>query len=182
MSSRKVVVASAGVLGSLGLVLGAPAWSKDDAAGAIAGKCEPVLVRAQTHFPEESQKRGEGGTVRVQVVLDKDGRVTQSQVTQSSGFRFLDKAAQKSVSTEWRFDVSHCIASALPVTQEVNVTYRRVPTLFSASIDRRALEHAKQAAVNDQCAVVPAGGKTNVISCIERATPGGIAASGLAKR
>jgi TonB family protein len=181
MSIRKVIVASASVMGFLS-VLGAPAWSKDEPV-AKAGQCEPRIVSAQTHFPKDAQDRGQGGTVRVQVVLDKEGHVTQSQVTQSSGSRALDRAAQASVSQDWRFEVSHCIAAALPVTQEVNVVYKRVPTTFSASVNRRGIQFAKLAAENDQCAVVRSEKDSeSVISCINRATPGGIAASGLATR
>src|SRR5690349_14535753 len=105
MSIRKVIVASVSITG-LSLMLGAPAWSKDEPV-AKAGQCEPRIVRAQTHYPKDAQDRGNGGTVRVQVVLDKEGRVTQSQVTQSSGSKVLDRAAQASVSNDWRFEVSH---------------------------------------------------------------------------
>ena len=179
MSIRKVIVASASVVG---LVLGAPAWSKEESA-VKGGQCEPRIVSAQTLFPKDAQHRGHSGTVRVQVVLDKEGRVTHSQVTQSSGSKALDRAAQTSVNNDWRFEVSHCIAAALPVTQEVNVVYKRVPTTFSASVNRRGIEYAKRAAENDQCAVVSSERTSeSVISCINRATPGGIAASGLANR
>jgi TonB family protein len=182
MSIHRVIVASAASLASLGVLMAAPAWPSEGGGTRPAGHCEARIVSAQTEFPKYAQDRGDGGTVRVKVVLDSNGNVTQSSVTSSSGSRTLDKAAEKSVSTDWRFDVSHCIASALPAQHEVNVVYRRVPKSFSASVDRRGLEYAKQAATNTQCSVVPADGNVHVISCIERATPGGIAASGLATR
>jgi TonB family protein len=184
MSIQRFVVASAFSLlsVSLGTLASAVAWSKDEAAIQSAGQCEARIVSAQTEFPVEAQNRGEGGVVRVQVVLDKDGRVTSSEIARSSGSKTLDRAAKQSVSTDWRFDVSHCIASAVPVTQQVDVVYRKVPKSFSASINHRGISFAKRAAANDQCTVVPVDRNSTVISCIERATPGGIAASGLATR
>jgi TonB family protein len=188
MSIQKLIVASAATL-VVATVWTAPAWSNDSEARKGApiarqqeGKCEARIVRAQTQYPKAAQERGDGGVVRVQVVLDEAGKVQRSSVVDSSGSYLLDRAAEKSVGTQWQFDVSHCIASAIPVTQEVNVVYRRVPKSMSGSVSVRGLKQARLAAANDQCSVEPTDSRNHIISCIERATPGGIAASGLATR
>jgi protein TonB len=180
MSIRKLIVASAFSVSSVSLLLSSPAWADANGEPHKSGQCEARLVQAQTNFPKAAQDRGESGTVRVQVVLNKEGRVVESRVAASSGSSTLDRAAEKSVSTDWQFDVSHCVASALPVTQEVNVVYRPVPKSFSASVSQRGRQFVKQASANDQCAVVPMDSGRHVVSCIQRATPGGVGATDLA--
>ena len=180
MAIHKRVVASAYSLISLSLAVSAPVWSQDDPVAPVG--CAPQILSAQTHFPQEAQRQGEGGVVRVHVVLDSGGHVTKSHVARSSGSRSLDQAAEKSVSLDWRFDVSQCAASTLPVGHEIDVVYRRVPRSFSASINHRGIQYAKQAATDSQCTVVPGEKSSNIISCIQQPTPTKVGESSLATR
>jgi hypothetical protein len=43
---------------------------------------------------------------------------------QSSGFRLLDRAADKSVRDNWIFDISNCERKDLPVNHRIAVEYR----------------------------------------------------------
>ena len=61
----------------------------------------PINRRAPT-YPREALRRGVGGTVRVQVSVSADGSVDRMEVAESSGDRFLDRAAMEAV-RRWRF-------------------------------------------------------------------------------
>lgn len=68
------------------------------ATGASAGettKAERAVTNGEIvldHYPPESLKAGEEGTVHFRVTLDKDGGLTTCAVTESSGFPRLDSA------------------------------------------------------------------------------------------
>ncbi|HEY5672260.1 MAG TPA: energy transducer TonB [Malonomonas sp.] len=53
-------------------------------------------------YPEVSRRRGQQGTVLLEVAVLDDGSVEKAIVTQSSGFRLLDRAALTAV-RRWRF-------------------------------------------------------------------------------
>ncbi len=53
-------------------------------------------------YPREALRRGEGGTVRVTATIAADGSVERMDVAQSSGNRYLDRAALDAV-RRWRF-------------------------------------------------------------------------------
>jgi protein TonB len=48
---------------------------------------------AKPEYPKSSQRNEETGTVMLQFLIGADGSVKGSQITKSSGFRDLDKAA-----------------------------------------------------------------------------------------
>lgn len=56
-------------------------------------------------FPKEALKNGAEGSVKLQLVLDKEGHVVSSRVLRSSGEPALDAAAQAAV-TKWRMNPS----------------------------------------------------------------------------
>ena len=63
----------------------------------------PVAVsRPAPRYPREALNRNIGGIVRVQVVVSPDGRVERMELAESSGDRFLDRAAMEAV-RRWRF-------------------------------------------------------------------------------
>lgn len=63
----------------------------------------PVAVsRPAPRYPREALNRNIGGIVRVQVVVGQDGRVERMELAESSGDRFLDRAAMEAV-RRWRF-------------------------------------------------------------------------------
>lgn len=49
-------------------------------------------------YPKNSLRNGDTGTVTLQLLVGVDGRVTDSRVEKSSGFRELDRAAQTGLS------------------------------------------------------------------------------------
>ncbi|MCA3344865.1 MAG: energy transducer TonB [Roseomonas sp.] len=54
------------------------------------------------NYPEASRRRGEQGVVRVELLVDPNGRVVDVRVLESSGFSALDAAAVQAV-RDWRF-------------------------------------------------------------------------------
>jgi TonB family protein len=54
------------------------------------------------NYPEASRRRGEQGVVRVELLVDPNGRVVDVRVLESSGFGALDAEAVKTV-RDWRF-------------------------------------------------------------------------------
>ncbi len=63
----------------------------------------PVPIsRTPPVYPREALRRGRGGTVRVQATVAPDGSVERMEVAQSSGDRYLDRAALEAV-RRWRF-------------------------------------------------------------------------------
>lgn len=53
-------------------------------------------------YPEMSRRRGQEGTVMLELRVDANGRVTEVRVVESSGFSALDAAALETL-REWRF-------------------------------------------------------------------------------
>lgn len=54
------------------------------------------------NYPESSRRRGQEGTVMLELRVDANGRVTEVRVVESSGFNALDAAAVETL-REWRF-------------------------------------------------------------------------------
>ena len=54
------------------------------------------------NYPESSRRRGQEGTVMLELRVDANGRVTEARVVESSGFNALDAAAVETL-REWRF-------------------------------------------------------------------------------
>ncbi|MCA3276322.1 MAG: energy transducer TonB [Roseomonas sp.] len=54
------------------------------------------------NYPEASRRRGEQGVVRVELLVDPNGRVADVRILESSGFGTLDAAAVQAV-RDWRF-------------------------------------------------------------------------------
>lgn len=65
---------------------------------------EPLFERAPAppKYPTVARKRGQQGTVWLEIWLDEWGKQSKLSIMQSSGTRVLDKAALKAVS-DWRF-------------------------------------------------------------------------------
>lgn len=56
----------------------------------------------EPHYPMESRRRGEQGTVVLRVLVGRDGLPIYVDVARSSGYRPLDRAAREAV-LRWRF-------------------------------------------------------------------------------
>lgn len=70
---------------------------------------EPVLVKplfaappTAPRYPTIARKRGQQGTVWIEVWLDENGKQTQIEISQSSGLGTLDESALAAVS-DWQF-------------------------------------------------------------------------------
>ncbi len=74
-------------------------------------------------YPKIARLRGWEGTVRLDVVVRKDGRVGKVELADSSGFRALDRVALKTV-YRWRFRPA--MSSGEPVESKVQVPVRFV--------------------------------------------------------
>ncbi len=82
----------------------APAMPPLDSPALAGNSTSPVAIsRPAPVYPQEAMRRGIGGTVRVQVTVAPDGSVERMDVTQSSGNRYLDRAALSAV-RRWRFN------------------------------------------------------------------------------
>lgn len=70
---------------------------------ATADSDVPVpLSQPAPRYPQEALNRNIGGTVRVRVMVAADGSVERMDVAESSGNRYLDRAAMEAV-RRWRF-------------------------------------------------------------------------------
>jgi len=58
---------------------------------------------SQPDYPPEARRLGEQGSLVLQVLVEPDGRVSDSKLVQSSGFPVLDEAALAGVKTNYRF-------------------------------------------------------------------------------
>ncbi|MCD4716168.1 MAG: energy transducer TonB, partial [Desulfobacterales bacterium] len=54
-------------------------------------------------YPKIARRRGYKGTVVLEVLVDRNGRVDDLRVSTSSGYKILDKAALASVK-DWAFE------------------------------------------------------------------------------
>ena len=78
---------------------------------------------APPRYPTIARKRGQQGTVWVDVWLDEQGQQINCQLHQSSGYQALDKAAVQAVS-QWRFE-------AHAVNGRKRASIYRIPIEFS---------------------------------------------------
>lgn len=63
----------------------------------------PIAVsQPPPRYPQEALRRNVGGTVRVRVTVAQDGSVDRLALAESSGNRYLDRAAMEAV-RRWRF-------------------------------------------------------------------------------
>ncbi|HLI21725.1 MAG TPA: energy transducer TonB, partial [Stellaceae bacterium] len=58
---------------------------------------------SQPDYPPEARRLGKQGSLILQVLVEADGRVSDSKLVQSSGFPVLDQAALAGVKTNYRF-------------------------------------------------------------------------------
>lgn len=80
---------------------------------------QPIaVIRPAPRYPNEALRRNVGGTVRVQVLVAADGSVDRLELAESSGDRFLDRAALEAV-RRWRFQPA--VRNGQPVAASVIV-------------------------------------------------------------
>src|SRR6266487_99299 len=103
----------------------------------VDGAIPDWLSAPKPKFPASALKNGSEGSVKLQVVLSKDGRVTETTVLRSSGDSVLDAAAQQSVS-KWKMKPSAIKPSDLTKGRETIVQFRQEAPIASVYLDRKA--------------------------------------------
>ena len=74
-------------------------------------------------YPGLARKRGQEGTVILQVLVNKEGRVDTLEIENSSGFGLLDRAAVASV-RKWSFEPGKRGEERMPMWVRVPVTFK----------------------------------------------------------
>lgn len=100
--------------------------TEPNAARAIASGNEPRPMPDQSpapQYPTEALRRGESGTVVVQVQVDAAGNPADARITQRSGSRLLDRAALDAV-RRWRFQPAMVEGQPVPGTLEIPFDFK----------------------------------------------------------
>ena len=79
--------------------------------------------RVDPTYPPASRRAGEQGTVRLKVLVDTNGRPSNVEVAQSSGFPRLDEAAVQAV-RKWRFEAATDGSKKIQAYTQVAVTFK----------------------------------------------------------
>ncbi|MGB6971134.1 MAG: energy transducer TonB, partial [Desulfobulbales bacterium] len=74
-------------------------------------------------YPGRARKRGQEGTVFLQVLVNREGRVDNLEIETSSGFTLLDRAAVSSVK-KWSFEPGRRGQERIPMWVRVPVTFK----------------------------------------------------------
>ena len=87
--------------------------------GVASGRDTPIpLSQPAPRYPPEALRRNAGGLVRVRVTVASDGSVDRLELAESSGNRYLDRAAMEAV-RRWRFQPA--VREGQPVSGDVVV-------------------------------------------------------------
>lgn len=82
------------------------------------------LANPEPPYPPAARMRGEVGTVRLRVRVGADGRPEAVEVSQSSGYAQLDRAAENTVRQHWRFAPAQRGGSPVADTVIVPIAFR----------------------------------------------------------
>ena len=80
--------------------------SRQEGDGSRVFKPAGLTHRISPKYPERARRKGWEGTTLLRVLIDRRGKSKAIQVSQSSGFAALDRAAVKAVK-QWRFYPAH---------------------------------------------------------------------------
>ena len=80
-------------------------------------------LNAPPAYPGLARKRGQEGTVILQVLVNKEGRVDDLKIDASSNFSLLDRAAVSAV-RKWRFEPGRRGEERVPMWVRVPVTFK----------------------------------------------------------
>ncbi|MDB5971522.1 MAG: Gram-negative bacterial tonB protein [Hydrocarboniphaga sp.] len=93
-----------------------------------AGVSKAPVVKAklcrEPDYPAVSERLGETGTVLLQLLVDVDGKVSDSKIQASSGFERLDKAAQQALS-RCKFEPGTVNGAPAPAWAQLKYTFRK---------------------------------------------------------
>lgn len=104
---------------------GPPGSGSTQAPGSQVAQGDLAGLFSADDYPADAQMRDEQGTVRVELEIDKRGRVSQCNVIDSSGSGSLDSATCRIVKSRARFTPAHD-SSGRPVrdTYTQSITWR----------------------------------------------------------
>ena len=91
--------------------------------GAIQTASPRYQLNSPPSYPGLARKRGQEGTVLLQVLVNREGRVDALEIEVSSGFVLLDRAAEKAV-RRWLFDPAVRGQQKVSMWVRVPVTFR----------------------------------------------------------
>ena len=74
----------------------------DEISGDIPASPDPSAPNLPPRYPPEAVRRGQQGAVILLVTIAPNGTASAVDVTQSSGYKLLDRAAQQAVA-RWHF-------------------------------------------------------------------------------
>ncbi len=88
----------------------------------------PAGIDSKVHnrepvYPDEAVRRGEQGTVALMILVSPEGLPSEVDVTQSSGFAMLDRAARDAVAT-WRFMPAVRDGQPIESTMPVHIVFQ----------------------------------------------------------
>jgi len=93
----------------------------------LPGTLQMAYPRYQSNtppaYPGLARKRGQEGTVFLQVLVNREGRVDNLEIETSSGFTLLDRAAVSSVK-KWSFEPGRRGQERIPMWVRVPVTFK----------------------------------------------------------
>jgi TonB family protein len=98
------------------------------------------LSAPKPRFPTDALKKGSEGSVTLQVVLTKDGRVAGTTILRSSRDGDLDAAAQQAV-LHWRMKPSAIKPSDLTKGRKTIIEFKQEALLAAVYPDRQAFFH-----------------------------------------
>jgi protein TonB len=95
--------------------------------GSMKGTIQTAYPRYQLNapppYPGLARKRGQDGTVIIQVLVNEEGRVDDLKIEISSNFRLLDRAAVSAV-RKWSFEPGRRGNERIPMWIRVPVTFK----------------------------------------------------------
>jgi len=105
------------------LDLGADRGANLDLEGKKSPDQLPVLVnRKEPFYPLLARRRGWAGTVTLEVSLERDGRITEVDMVESSGYELLDKEAVKAISG-WVYEPAYHQGIPIKYRLRVKITF-----------------------------------------------------------
>ncbi|HJW38727.1 MAG TPA: energy transducer TonB [Candidatus Udaeobacter sp.] len=103
----------------------------------IASRASDWRSAPKPDFPSEALKTGSEGSVRLRIVLAKDGSVTQATISKSSEDRALDELARKAV-LEWKMKPDALKLTDLTSGREIVMDFRQEAPIAVVHPDRVA--------------------------------------------
>ena len=115
------------LLAAVSFAAGAPSVAR--AAGSSQEGLRPprLIEKVEARFPEEARREGASGTVVVQIVIDRQGKVAGAKIVRGAGHGF-DEAALDAA-RKLRFEPATRDGVAIPVQLDYEIHFRFMPAI-----------------------------------------------------